>query len=223
MANPAELLHATLTNWRSMYRTHNAPADEQRIAARHLDAIEELLARMDTAGIRTDLFRKHFDKWVSLTFHHPHEWQGGAGSQHIDDTPLEGLDHLGDRLKTLVPTLQAGGLDDVRAYADAARRLLDDDDTINPDFRAHTLQVIAHLRSCIDNYEAVGDFDLSEAVDRLYASMLKTARTSTSESHRGDWKTWFETVIVPFTVNVAAAIPSQWVAQLALGSGGAGG
>ena len=45
MANPAELLHATLTAWRKQ-PGKNADPTEQRIAVRHLDAIEELLKQI---------------------------------------------------------------------------------------------------------------------------------------------------------------------------------
>jgi hypothetical protein len=218
MANPAELLHEKLTRWRANASHHADPA-EQRIAVRHLDAIEELLDQMDDAKIKTTLYRQYFDKWVALTLHNPQGWQNQKNLKHIDDSALENLEHLADRLDNgLVLKLQDGGLDALRAYSSDVRALLDEDESIPPLLRQHVKQVIAHLDWCIDNYAAVGEFHLQDAVERLIAAMIR----ATAASKRKDrWRDKLNTVAWPFVGNVAAqiaaAVPTQLAIQAMLG------
>lgn len=218
MANPAALLHVLLTNWRTGYPNDFAPQYDQRMAARHIDAIASLLDEMDMSGRRTDHYRKHFDQWCHLTLHHPHGW-APPQKTHIDDIALEGLDHLGDRLDDIVAKIQPGGLDQLRGYADSARALLDEDEDLDPLLKQHVRQVIAHLVWCIDNYAAVGDFALEDAVERLISCIVRTAATFEKDdtANRSKWKEWMDRIAWPFAVNIVAAIPSNALSQLALG------
>jgi hypothetical protein len=161
MANPAALLYETLARW----RPSNSYADptDQRIAVRHLDAIAELLNQMDEAGLKTHFYRRHYDHWVKLTLHHPHDWQRGANAQHVDGNALDNLELLADRLDSLVPVIQDGGLDQLRAYAQEASDIIDADGDVAPLLKMHVKQVIAHVFWCIDNFDAVGEFDLQDA------------------------------------------------------------
>lgn len=216
MANPAELLLQILNEWRATNST--PPTSRHRIAVRHLDAIDALLSEMEAAGHETELFRKYFEKWCSLTLHTPHEWQRQSNLQHVDNTALEHLQHLASQLRQVSPTLKPGGLDEVRAMAASAKALVDDETTgLDPVLRQHVLQVIAHLNWCIDNYEAVGDFDLQEAVERLVATMLRTAATIKDDETVSKWRQWMDGFVYPFAVNVASAIPGSALVQLALG------
>ncbi|TDO16938.1 hypothetical protein EV580_0102 [Mycobacterium sp. BK086] len=218
MANPAELLYGTLTRWRAN-KGHNADPDEQRIAVRHLDAISELLDVMDDAGLRTALYRKYYDKWVGLTLHNPHEWQTQTTHFHIDDAALENLDHLGDRLNGVVEKLQDGGLDAVQTYVNGVRELLDEDDSItDASLRRHVKQVLAHVEWCIRNYDAVGEFDLQEAIERLLAAMV---RATAASSRQDRWKDKLKTMMWPFAREAALAIatsPIQLAIAAAFGS-----
>lgn len=218
MANPAQLLHQLLTEWRGSANFANPR--EQRIAVRHLDAIAALLDEMDAAGLRTELFRRYFDKWVGLTLHHPHEWQTQATGKLRDNTALEHLEHLADRLDGIAPQLADGGLDQVRAIADSAKALVEEEDSLDPLLRQHVLQVIAHVHWCVENYAAVGDFDLREAVERLMSTMLRTGATLKDDEKVSKWRAWMGGFVYPFATSVAAAIPSAALTQLALGSGG---
>lgn len=168
---------------------------------------------MDDAGVRTALYRKYYDKWVGLTLHNPHEWQTQTTHEHIDNAALENLDHLGDRLNGLVDKLQEGGLDAVRNHLDGVRQLLDEDDSItDPQLRRHLKQVLAHLQWCIDNYDAVGEFSLQEAIERLVAAMVRATAASTRKDR---WKDKLDTVVWPFAVQAVATIAAT-PAQLAI-------
>lgn len=131
MANPAALLHATLSNWRVGGRLY-ADTTDQRIAVRHLDAIEDLLDQMDAVNIGTEVYREQFPKWCALTLHNPNEWQVQSNLKHIDNTALDHLWNLSEWFRTLVPTVSTDGLDALRTFAEGTQTVLDEDDTIDP-------------------------------------------------------------------------------------------
>lgn len=214
MANHAELLHATLARW-SSDQHYPDPADH-RTAVRHLDAIEELLGQMDDVGLKTDVFRRHFIKWSTLTLRHPNDWGTQTAQKLTDTAALEHLENLAEWFRTLVPTVMGDGLDQIRRYVDGVRDLLDVDDSLDPLLKQHAKQVIAHLIWCVDNYDAVGDFDLQAAMERLIATMVRSAGAS---DKRDRWRDLLNGFVYPFGTQVAAAIPAQALIQLALGGG----
>lgn len=212
MANPAELLHQVLTNWQGSKQSANTA--DHRIAIRHLDAIEELLDQMDNAQIRTDVYRRYFKKWATLTLRHPHDWQKQESNKHVDSTALDHLLNLSDWFRGFVPSVATDGLDSLRGFVESAQTVITEDDSLDPALKRHVQRVIDHLTWCIEEYARVGDFELREAVDRLIAAMVTTAARS---KHQGQWRDVLNTFVYPFTVNVAAAIPAHGVVQLALG------
>jgi hypothetical protein len=121
----------------------------------------------------------------------------------------------GPPLNTHCNTLH-GACDGADLHAADIAELVGEDESLDPLLKLHIKQVIAHLNWCADNYDAVGDFDLQEAVERLASSIIRAAANSTMKD-RG--KAAMSTFIWPFTVNVIAAIPGNALAQLALGSG----
>jgi hypothetical protein len=173
---------------------------------------------MDDAKLKTIVFRRHFDSWASLTLHHPHGWQTTAATTHMDDIALENLEHLADRLDGLVLKLRDGGLDEIRAYAQGTSDLLDEDASVDPLLRQHVKQVIAHLNWCIDNFDAVGEFGLQDAINRLIAAMMSAGATS---GQKDRWKEWLNKLVWPFipntASNIAAAIPAALLVHQALG------
>jgi hypothetical protein len=216
MANPAELLHRQLTAWRANPDGGDAAIAEKRIAARHIDAIEELLDQMDASKMKTGLYRRYSADWTKLALSHPHGWRSKTTQSYLDGITLEHLEHLADRLDDLVPTVLEGGLDDIRAYSQGIRSLVDEDDSLDPLLKMHVKQVVAHLIWCVDNYDATGDFELSEAIERLASAVI---RATANTKHTQRWKDWLERIVWPFAVNLSSAIPSQILIQLALGGG----
>lgn len=224
MANPAQLLLDQLRAWHAPGAQRSAAEARgvgnnnagrwlaERIAVRHLDAIDELLDEMEQAGRNITVFRRHYDKWADMVFAYPAGWARGGGG--LDTGELEHLENLADRLDDFVPTVRPGGLDDVRAYAEGIRTLIDEDDSIDALLKLHVKQVIAHLLWCVDNYDAVGAFDLQDAVERLASSIL---RAEANSKYKAKWKAARDTWVWPFVVNVIAAIPGNALAQLALG------
>jgi hypothetical protein len=229
MANPAQLLLNQFASWQPRPQPNQPQIAEkarahaisnnwlgQRIAVRHLDAIAELLDQIEQAGRSVRVYRQQYPTWCAMVFAYPNGWRP-QGSATLDRTALDHLEGLADRLRDFVPTVNSGGLDQLRDYAASIGELLTEDDSIDDFFKLHARQVIAHLVWCLDNYDAVGDFDLQEAVERLTATIVGAA----ARSQRKDrWATAASTFVWPFAVNVLAAIPGNALAQLALGSGG---
>jgi len=169
---------------------------------------------MAAAGRNVNVFRRYFPAWNRLVFAYPAGWQP-TGSATMDSTALEHLENLAGRLNDFVPVLNPNSLDDIRGYADGIRDLLDEDDSLDDLLKLHVKQVIAHLNWCIDNYGAVGEFDLQEAVERLLAA---TVRATAQSSRKERWiATAWNEVVWPFGVHMIAAIPATALAQLALG------
>lgn len=224
MANPAQLLLDQLRSWHNPSQ-QVAPVNARelnsaehdwlthRIAVRHLDAIDELLQQMEDAARNVRVFRGHLQAWGNMVFSFPNGWTQN-GTATMDQTALDHLENLADRLVDFVPAVRPGGLDEIRDYANGIRELLDEDDTIDGLLKMHVKQVIAHLNWCIDNYDAVGDFDLQEAVERLASAVIHAASSS---KWKDRWKSAMDTFVWPFVVSMVAAIPGSALAQLALG------
>lgn len=215
MANPAALLHKSLSKWRAK-KTQFADPTEQRIAVGHLNAIAELLNEMDDAGHDTRRFRTHYNKWVSLTLHNPYEWQKKEDLLHKDDAALDHLGFLADWLDLFRPKLISGGLEDIRAYLGGVRDLLDEDTTIADDnLKRHLKQVINHVEYCVNEFDAVGEFDLQDAIQRLIAVMVRVTVTS---SWKDRWKEKLNNAAWPFAMGAMGELVTG-TAQIAISSG----
>jgi hypothetical protein len=222
MANPAQLLLTQLLEWNQPNHTAEQArgigdgANDwtvHRIAARHLDAIAELLTQMGVAGRNVTVFQRYYPAWCRAVFSYPGGWKG-PGSGSLDRGALEHLETLADMMVMFVPTVAPDGIEEIKTYAEGIRGLLDEDDSIDELLKLHIRQVIAHLIWCADNYSAVGDFDLREAVERLAASII---RATVASSRKDRWSEWINAWVWPFAINVVAAIPGNALAQLALG------
>ena len=218
MANPAELLYEHLTAFRGSTNYPNTRT--HRLAVSHLDAIEEMLNRMDEAKVKSvPTWRRYFDQWVELTLHTPHVWQTNSNLRHKDDYALEQLAGLADRMDDFMPTLRPDGIETVVAYAQGITALLDDDDSISRDLRLHLRQVIAHVEQCAAEFAIVGEFNLQQAVERLLAVV---ALVTTTSSKRSKWAERLGQFFWPFTAGAAAnvaATPIQAVISTAITGG----
>lgn len=223
MANPAELLHDQFVSWHD--EAENVPATRARggwgsdtveahlQAGRHLNAIDDLLRQMEAAGRRVITYRKYFPIWVQIAFAYPKGWKG-HGSAQIDPVAIEHLGNLGDALTVFVPVMQPDGAQAIYDFTTRVSELLDLDPDIPDSLKTHVRDVIQHVHWCLRNYEKVGDFDLSAAVERLAASVIRAATTSKNKTR---WGSVFNNFAWPFGVNLASAIPAQALVQLALG------
>lgn len=229
MANPAELLLAQFAVWRSS-QTANDSADHarqptgdgwlaHRVAVRHLEAIDQLLDELAAAGRNVGVYRRYTPRWWAIVFAYPSGWSG-AGTAAMDAGVLEHLETLADLLQNYVPAVRDGGLDEVTQYADLVAETLVADDSIPESLRLHAMEVVGHLRWCVDHYSIAGDFELQDALERLAATVLRVTLHSSEENRSRMWGPVMSNWVWPFVTNIVAAIPASALAMVALHSGG---
>jgi len=216
VANPAELLLAQLRPWnqpnRTAYQTRNPDADKwatQRLAVRHLDAIDQLLTELsETRNVA--VYQRHFSSWAADVFAYPQGWNA-AGSAQVDMAALEHLENLAEFLRSYVPELKPTGEAELRGYVKLVQSTVEEDQSIPADLRIHLREVVSHLLRCLDEYETVGAFELQKALENLAATVLRTAANSGNKSK---WKPTMDGFVWPFAVSVMSALPSAALAQL---------
>lgn len=220
MANPAELLLAQFREWdarqnsAAQAREHdiNAKFVGHLVAARHLDAISELLVELEATGQNVAVYQNQLVTWRQTLFVFRGGWEG-VGSARIDSNALQHLETLAGLLKLYVPAATPEGVEGLRSYLAGVEEVLSDD-ALPEILRNHVRRLIDHVRLCIDEYDRYGDYELQEAIDRLLASMIRAAANS-NDSNR--WADLFNSYVPPFVVNVLSAIPAAALTQFALG------
>lgn len=219
MANPAQLLHTQLVNWRGPHNTSAASArglnngenwQDHELAVRHLREIDELLRLLESQGRNMRVYREAFPTWYRMVFAFPRGWSG-SGTAAMDSKSLDTLEMLAERLEGVVPTVDADGLDRINRYIESVSAVLAEDTSLPAALRAHVNDVIAHVRWCVDNYATVGDFSLQDALERLAGAVVRGAANSTNKSK---WKNVVNNIVWPFAVNMMAAIPAAELAAL---------
>ncbi|WP_292815654.1 hypothetical protein [Microbacterium sp.] len=217
MANPAELLWQTFEQWHS--GNHQSSAQqvrgdqslfEHRLAVRHLDAIEELLAQLKASGRRTAVYERYFPEWVRIVFHYPRSWQQ-QGSASIDQTARDHLATLGDMLVGMLPVADQTQFDAVTAFLDDVVAELADDKSLPDDARRYAEATIAAVRDALGNYAAVGDVLLEDVLTRFSGALLRVAARS---NNRDRWVKISERFVWPFVVNQLPALPVMGLLEL---------
>ncbi len=221
MANPATLLLALFRAWNQPNDTADnvrQPAVDgwvtQRLAVKHIDAIEQLLREMEQAGKSVAVYRNRLPQWQQAVFVHPGGWVGN-GTAKIDSTAIDFLEALAGVLDDYVPKVVTGGIEQLRSYVSTVREALDSDESIPATMKLHIRQVISHLEWCIDHYEVAGDFELQIATERLAAVVVRATGAS---NNRDRWRKVYDVWVWPFAVNMLASIPSAALAHLTIGS-----
>lgn len=189
-----------------------------RVAVRHLEAITQLLDELAAAGRNVGVYKRYIPSWWAVIFVHPGGWASG-GSANIDVGVLEHLETLADLLGNYVPAVKEGGLGEVSQYADLVAKTLADDDEVPDALRLHAMEVVAHLRWCVDNYAIAGDFELQDALERLAATVLRVTIHSSEENRSTMWGPVMSSWVWPFVTNIVSAIPASALTMLALGAG----
>lgn len=220
MANPAQLLHATLERW-SGNNQHSAqdarglsePGDsaamiEHRIAMKQLSQIEELLGSLAAAGRRVAQYQQQIPQWQSMIMAIPFGWT--SAQPPFNQSSLAMLELLVDRLEDFVPAPtedQRGSLSEI---VSEIFQLLDEDNTLPADLHRHVWLVANHARTCLDEYNALGDFELQTAIDRL---LVAVDRATNQTEHAGKWEAVRTKFMYPFTVGTTVALANPIILQ----------
>lgn len=224
MANPAALLYAQLMAWHSDSTADNARGTRDtdawvrhRLAVRHLDAIDEILAEMQTQGKGgINLYQQMHIQWTHAVFAWPHGW-GSPNSGKINMTALHHLDTLAGRLDDYLPAADDAGRERTRALVNEVQAAIDSDDSLPDEMKIHLRQMAEQLGWCLDNYAITGDFELKNAIDRLLITIGVTAQKSTQP---GRWTTMVNTFVYPFVTSTAAQLTGRGIFMLLTGGAG---
>ncbi|ORW27790.1 hypothetical protein AWC19_02730 [Mycobacterium palustre] len=169
---------------------------------------------MESQGRNMRVAREALPTWYQIVFAFGNGWQG-QGTANIDQTSLNTLEMLAERLEDVVPALEADGIARINGYVESVADVLAGDSSIPAPLRAHINDVIAHVRWCTDNYATVGDFSLQDALERLAGAVVRGAANSTDKSK---WKNVVNNIVWPFAVNMMAAIPAAELVALVTGT-----
>lgn len=217
MANPAELLWQTFERWNkpgSQFNARDSRADQtlsvHRMALRHLDAIDELLGQLESAGRNTTVYRRHFPMWTRIVFNYPGNWTAN-GSGSIDTTARDHLMTLADALSTVVPVADIEKFDELRAFLDELEKAITEDEELPKDAKAYAKVTINGVRESLDNYATEGDYQLHAVLEQLIGMLMRVA---TKSQNKDRFKWFFTNFVYPFTVNQLPALPMSGLLEL---------
>lgn len=161
MANPAALLHAQLVSWngphneaaekmRGVAQTPKPSWRQHRRAARHLDAIAEILNEMADAGKRVRVYQDQVPVWTAIVFAHRSGWTQ-SGSAAIPDGPLAHLDTLAGRLDDYVPVASPESFTALTTFLADVLAAVDADTSLPGDLKDHIRTVVKQVKRCVDD------------------------------------------------------------------------
>lgn len=212
MADPAGLLAKQLRAWNGTQQRSaqdkrgqfkDEVVDQHVRATEHLSAIRVLLDELDARGTPTAPYRNYWDIWAKSIFVPQGRWDA-TGTAPIDTHGIFMLEALSNVLAAgVLPPVTPPQLELVRQYLAAIENALKIDDSIPREMVVHLRHLITHVRWCLNHYEEAGDFDLREAVTRLEAEVVKTAKYSRAPYN---WRWFTENVTLPAFVSVVASV-----------------
>lgn len=214
MANPAELLYETFTLWdaripgtsgtfTSFTTTHedSETLKTHRQAVTYLNDIGTLLDVMEADGKRVSAYRNHYENWIRVVFHFGRDWTDQA--QKVDSYDLEVLENLIDAIDPYVPKLDSSKFDGLVAYLDKVEEALNNDESLSGLIKKTGNAFIQNLRTCIDNYTVIGDFQLKNSLERLLGHLASIGAQS---KNRSVWQDILNQFIFPYAVNQVPGI-----------------
>ena len=214
MANPAELLHQTLSTWaQSANQTISRNLEtstgwtNQRIAAKNLNDLNELLGNLPEQDTR--IYRQYFDTWTKAVYAYPNGWK--ASSSLTSQSALDMLESAGVYLHTIVPPLQPGAIEDISALRDDATDFITHKMDIPFELQALITESITYLNRALNEYEQTGEFRLNRAIKR-FIEVLRLVDRHYSEDRfttriKHGLKVWFsvEALIPMITAGIIDA------------------
>jgi hypothetical protein len=193
-----------------------------RRAMAHISAIEELLAGLEASGRRVYQYQRALVRWQQWVMVYGQSWIHSITSSVFDNqADLDLLAALADTLDTVVPSANDADRQSLREATEMVRELLEEDTELPTELRRHLFGLLAHTKTCLDEYETLGDFELRSAMERLFVSVNLAGRASgNSKWQEAKDKFWF-----PALSGLAINAPSTIMTAMALvppATGGAG-
>ena len=216
MANPAQILYKLLRQWQNGHAAkdsrglNTSDADKLknstralRFASMQLIAIEELLGNMKTAGVNISKWEAPLDRWTKGLFLYPNGWTSPQG-QSLSASDLEMLSMLGDLFEFQIPRLKKDGATEIQDFIGEIEETLKEND-VNEHLRRHFVNLISHIRWCLDNFELVGEFELEKALQQLASTVsLQVFEDERSGAKSSAFRVFINDWVNPFTVGAMA-------------------
>lgn len=224
MTNPARRLHEILEGWfvnqqnaQETVRKLSRSGQAEQTTNLHIEAmaclveIHRRLPVLESEGRKVASYVRIFPTWLHAVILYPGTWkEKGAVSQHAMDS----LDHLAELLELTVPQVRPGGAEQVTSILDRVTDGLANDDSLPDELRRYLVRLVQETRRALVDYEAVGAFDLSECLTRLWVAVNAAAEQS-DDHKKQSWRDIARDFIVATSSGVLASTPS--IIQQALG------
>ncbi|MCJ7859232.1 hypothetical protein [Corynebacterium kalidii] len=222
MADPAKLLYDQLNSWKvknnettATIRSLNTKNgwEQQRLAAQRLLDVEELLHRLRDDGSPMLAAERHLSRWTQMVFGYPKGWTtNGADNLHADS--LDVLLTASGTFSIYIPKFEKTGPSDLDNFLDAILAHLKDDSTYLAD---HARRIIAHLKKLLVDWQALGEFRITDAVKDLERILDELAKKEPQDpfwrrARDATWA-WFKKDVMLGAITGATIVALQSGAQ----------
>jgi hypothetical protein len=236
MRNPAAELHAIFEKWkrtgsprtaayiaRGLHDTgggdSNAAFDEHIRAMRLLAECQNIINEMESNGTDVATFRRTLRLWAAAILHYPHNWQNaGEAAAPFKEHAMDTLSTLAILLEARGPLITVEGMSLLKQLLADVTDLLQVDDSISADMRAHVYAVVQTLRRYLDDVDMYGQADFKDAIRDLWVS-LNAAAGQADEKHRSKWQAFVRDIGIPAAGTVMGSIPTLALEAVSLAAG----
>lgn len=224
MANPADLLHAILSDWiqtddkqiyvfRGVGRTgSDENFKKHRHAIRLINEIEMLLDSTE----RREGSKKADDKALAaltrVVFAYPHNWQAKPLSTPDNLINSDGLDYLlsiAERINDLGTEIDIESRQEIANFLVELTSLLVDEKSLPRELKLHLRRLVVEAQTCLDEYEITGSFFLQSSLDRLTVAVSRAAKMSKEPSK---WDDFINKFAYPTLSALTASAPGTIIA-----------
>lgn len=225
MSNPAAELYEIFEQWRTSTKTSNAarrkvntPAGVE-LVVRAMHLVHEIggeIDRLEAVGRRVNAYRENYQAWVYAIIAYRTGWQANTAPDADLPVPvMHALDVLADTLdnapaSTRTPEITVA----FKAIEERLARVLaavNEDETLDSRLKLHIRRVVAHLQTCMAEFETYGKSRTAEAFDDLWVAMTAAAGQSEKKSM---WEKLRDDLVLPATAGAIGGLPAV-VIQLA--------
>lgn len=218
MANPAERLAWIFKDWKlgggSNHETRRGmrlvgPSTDQHLNAMEcLAAIRNLIRELEAGGRDMSWTESLLPIWVRAVIIYPEGWKEGTNADAlITDHALDGLRWLADTIRSIRPQITPEQHDRVMGLLDDIDELRMTDESVPEDLREYIHRLTQHARNCVEDYEALRKFDITDAIERLWVA-LRAAEGYASEETKSRWRRAWESIRVPAGAALLGNAPS---------------
>ncbi|WP_157421634.1 hypothetical protein [Agromyces sp. Leaf222] len=183
MSNPARELHSLYSEWRealtagnqalvNVLRPHTLEgAARLEAGMRLLLRIDGVLRQFEDDGRNVALYRRQFPGWSMGVLSTEVGWGNNLGSDNlVSAAVMDQLEGFANFLDGKVFEVEAADLDNLRDVLGRARKLLLEDDSLDPNLRYYLHRLLQEMQHAIDDEAFGASYDFSEGAQRLWVA-----------------------------------------------------